>query len=214
MNVWNNLLICLDLSLPGIQGLPATSVTSLNLLPPEEADWVCWNVDELKKLLNSYGTSTYTKHIISTTSSASCWTKVIIPTLRAKQRDRKRRKSVYTNLVSTFCYLSLEGELWQFLHRRRGQCLLRGHPHAAKDDNDHGEDEEHTARHVDEYVGVVVLLLRAHCFGRRRSHRMRNMTTYYHINNNYDTFSTPKIFFLNKCEEILLCSVAHFPNGL
>lgn len=55
------------------------------------------------------------------------------------------------------------------MHGRRGQCLLRGHPHAAKDHDDHGEDEEHAARHVDEDVGVVVLLLRAHCFRRRRS---------------------------------------------
>lgn len=86
-----------------------------------------------------------------------------------RQGERKRGKSVYTNLVSTFCYLSLEGELRQLLHGRRGQRLLRGHPHAAKHDDDHGEDEEHAARHVDEDVGVVVLLLRAHCFGRRRS---------------------------------------------
>lgn len=54
------------------------------------------------------------------------------------------------------------------MHGWRRQRLLRGHPHAAKDDDDHGEDEEHAARHVDEDVGVVVLLLRAHCFGERR----------------------------------------------
>lgn len=53
------------------------------------------------------------------------------------------------------------------MHGRRRQRLLRRHPHAAKHDDDHGEDEEHAARHVDEDVGVVVLLLGAHCFGRR-----------------------------------------------
>lgn len=80
-------------------------------------------------------------------------------------REKKRGKSVYTNLVSTFCYLSLEGELWELLHGRRRQRLLRGHPHATEDDDDDSEDEEHAARHVDENVGVVVLLLCTNCFG-------------------------------------------------
>ncbi len=55
------------------------------------------------------------------------------------------------------------------MHGRRWQRLLCGHPHAAKDDDDYGEDEEHTACHVDEDVGVVVLLLWAHGFKWSRS---------------------------------------------
>lgn len=51
---------------------------------------------------------------------------------------------------------------------RRRQRLLRGHPHAAQDADDHGQDEEDAARHVDEDVGVVVLPLGAHCWSRRR----------------------------------------------
>lgn len=82
---------------------------------------------------------------------------------------RERRGiSVDTNLVSTFCYLSLEGELGELLHGRRRQCLLRGHPHAAQDDDDHGQDEEDAACHVDEDVSVVVLPLGAYCWRRRR----------------------------------------------
>lgn len=95
-------------------------------------------------------------------------------TSQTKQTGREKRgKSVYTNLVSTFCYLSLEGELWQLLHGRRRQRLLRGHPHAAEDDDDHGEDEEHAARHVDEDVGVVVLLLWANCCEQSESQKKK-----------------------------------------
>lgn len=75
--------------------------------------------------------------------------------------ERKSGK-VFANLVSTFCYLSLEGELGQLLHGRRGQRLLRGHPHAAKHHDDHGQDEEHAARHINEDVRIEVVLLRAH----------------------------------------------------
>lgn len=77
----------------------------------------------------------------------------------------------FANLVSTFCYLSLEGELGQLLHRRRRQRLLRGHPHAAKHHDDQGQDEEHAARHVNQDVGVEVLLPRARlCPGTEESH--------------------------------------------
>ena len=62
-----------------------------------------------------------------------------------------------TDVVSTSCYLFLEGELGQLVHGGRGECLLCGHPHATQDDDDEGEDEEHAARHPDEDVGVVVL---------------------------------------------------------
>lgn len=62
--------------------------------------------------------------------------------------QRERAGKVFANLVSTFCYLSLEGELGQLLHGRRWQRFLRGHPHSAKHHDDHGEDEEHAAGHV------------------------------------------------------------------
>lgn len=52
------------------------------------------------------------------------------------------------------------------MHGRRGQSLLRGHPHTAENCDDHGEDEEHAACHVDKDVGVVVFLLWTHCFRR------------------------------------------------
>lgn len=68
------------------------------------------------------------------------------------------------NLVSTFCYLSLEGELGEFLHGRRGDGFLRGHPHPAEDDDNHSQDEEHTAGHVDQDVGVLVFQLGARNF--------------------------------------------------
>lgn len=97
------------------------------------------------------------------------------------RRDREREKSC-TNLVSTFCYLSLEGELGQLLHGWRGKSFLRRHPHAAEYDNDHGEDEEDAARDVDEDVGVLVFFLWAHCFrdgrkggrNREKTHRSQN----------------------------------------
>lgn len=76
--------------------------------------------------------------------------------------QRERAGKVFANLVSTFCYLSLEGELGQLLHGRRWQRLLRGHPHSAKHHDDHGEDEEHAAGHVNEDIGVEVVLARAH----------------------------------------------------
>lgn len=64
-----------------------------------------------------------------------------------------------SNLVSTFCYLSLEGEFGELLYRRCGKCLLRVHTHAAEDDDDHCEDKKHAACSVDEEVGIVILLL-------------------------------------------------------
>lgn len=48
------------------------------------------------------------------------------------------------------------------MHRRRGQGLLRVHAHAAEDDYDDGEDEEHAARAVDKEVGIVILLFHLH----------------------------------------------------
>lgn len=96
--------------------------------------------------------------------------------------ERKSGK-VFANLVSTFCYLSLEGELGQLLHGRRRQRLLRGHPHAAKYHDDHGEDEEHAARHINEDIGIEVVLPWAHlCPSTEKSHR-------YHL------FNTETIFF-------------------
>lgn len=75
------------------------------------------------------------------------------------------------NLVYTSCYLSLEGELGELLHGRAGQRLGRVHAHAAEDDDDHGQDEEHAARHVDQDVRVIVLLLQLHCWWRSRGQR-------------------------------------------
>lgn len=82
----------------------------------------------------------------------------------AEMESGTERKSgkVFANLVSTFCYLSLEGKLGQLLHGRRRQRLLRGHPHAAKHHDDQGEDEEHAARHINEDIGKEVVLPRAH----------------------------------------------------
>lgn len=60
------------------------------------------------------------------------------------------------------------------MHGRRWQRLLRGHPHAAQDDDDHGQDEEDAARHVDEDVGVIVLPLGAHCWRRRNGEEVIN----------------------------------------
>lgn len=80
---------------------------------------------------------------------------------KLNRQGERKKGNVYANLVSTFCYLSLEGELRKLLHGRSRQRLLRGHPHAAKYNNDHSENEEYAARHVDEDVGVVVLLLGA-----------------------------------------------------
>lgn len=74
--------------------------------------------------------------------------------------DREgENRYVFANLVSTFCYLSLEGELGQFLDRRGGEGLLRGHLHPTEDDDDDGEDDEHTASHVDEDLRIVISLL-------------------------------------------------------
>lgn len=98
--------------------------------------------------------------------------------------DGRQRGKVFANLVSTFCYLSLERELGQLLHGRRGQRLLRGHPHAAEYDDDNGEDEEHAARHINQDIGIEVVLLRAHfCPGTGKSHD-------YHL---FNTFKLLKI---------------------
>lgn len=75
------------------------------------------------------------------------------------------------------------------MHGRRGQRLLIGHPHAAEDDDDHGEDEEHAARHVDEDVGVVFLLLRTHCLMRREE------VTRTHTHNTHIRFTSKIIIF-------------------
>lgn len=99
-------------------------------------------------------------------------------THRAEGKERKRGK-VFANLVSTFCYLSLEGKLGQLLHGRRGQRLLRGHPHAAEYDDDHGEDEEHAARHINQDIGIEVVLLRAHfCPGTGKSRNYHLFNTF------------------------------------
>lgn len=84
----------------------------------------------------------------------------------------KEREMSWSNLVSTFCYLSLEGEFGQFLNGRRRESLLRVHPHTAEDNDDHGEDEEHAARHVDENVRVVILSLHLHRWHRAQEHSL------------------------------------------
>lgn len=95
---------------------------------------------------------------------------MIFPSNTQNRQAERKSAEVFANLVSTFCYLSLEGKLGQLLHGRRGQRLLRGHPHAAEYDDDHGEDEEHAARHVNQDVGIEVVLLRAHfCPGTGKS---------------------------------------------
>lgn len=98
--------------------------------------------------------------------------------------QRKKAGKVFANLVSTFCYLSLEGELGQLLHGRRRQRLLRGHPHAAKHHDDHGEDEEHAARHINEDIGIEVVLPQAHLCPATEKSR------YYHLLNTETNFSS------------------------
>lgn len=48
---------------------------------------------------------------------------------------------------------------------RCGQGLLGAHPHAAQHHDDHSQNEEYAARHVDQHVGIVVLPAGAGCWG-------------------------------------------------
>lgn len=58
------------------------------------------------------------------------------------------------NLVSTFCYLSLEWEAGDLVHGGRAQALLRGRTQAAESDGRHHQDEEEEAHPVAEDARV------------------------------------------------------------
>lgn len=58
------------------------------------------------------------------------------------------------NLVSTFCYLSLEWKFGDFLYSRGVHGFFVWHFHPADNHNDHHQDEENKASAVTENASV------------------------------------------------------------